>query len=807
MLRNILKIAARKFLLEKTFTFINITGLSLGLCSCIAIFVIVRYEFSFDAFHAHRGQIYRVMMDVTEGTGDKSHFARSPVPLSGQARDKVSGLNAIGSIIPYDVKIKIIEGQTAAKEFDSHSGDSHFSTTVIAEPQWFSVFGYTFLAGDRNHILEAPYNTVLTESRARQYFGTIPLPSMIGKQVIYADSLVATVSGIVKDWPSTTDLGFTDFISAPSLVNGFLKRNINADSWNQRDMLAWTFVKINEGAKTSSINSQLVNLVNAASSESAKPSPWLQSLADMHFDADVIENVTRSAHRPTLYGLMIIAAFILTLAIINFINLSTVQALQRNKEAGIRKVMGSGRGPLVAQYFAETFLLTLIAVLFAACFVQPVLNAFHNFIPEGAQFSLLNSATLLFLCLITVVVTLLSAWYPAWVLSSAVPALVLRNAEQKGGNQWLLRKGLIVFQFTVSLVFITGVIVMKSQLNYIRSKDLGFNAGAIVMVNTPWGDSMSKLPILENNIKKLMGVSATALQWVPPLADNGRGRNIKFKRTDAKETGVVQIVGNEEFIPLYHIQLLAGRNLDTADTMKEIIINETLSKMMGYPQPKDVIGKPIYWSDVPYPIVGVVKDFHTRSLHEAISPLCFVHRKDREGTVAVKLGSSDVLPVLTEIERAWKEIYPGKNFSYAFYDETLAQLYQKDRQTAMLINVSMAITIFISCFGLFGLALFTAQKRAKEISIRKILGASVPGLAVMLCKDFIKLVFIGLLIATPIAWYFANEWLNNFAYRIHISPWMFILAGITAIFITLLTVGFQALKAALANPVKNLRSE
>ncbi len=404
-------------------------------------------------------------------------------------------------------------------------------------------------------------------------------------------------------------------------------------------------------------------------------------------------------------------------------------------------------------------------------------------------------------------VTLFSGWYPARILSSASPATALRNTEQKGGNRWFLRKGLIVFQFTVSLVFITGVIVMKSQLNYIRSKDLGFSPGAVLMVNTPWGDSLAKISVLENNIKKTHGVSATALQWVPPLADNGRGRPIKFKPTDVKETGVVQVAGNEEFIPLYNIQLLAGRNLEPADTMKEIIINETLSKMMGYAQPADVIGKPIYWSDVPYPIVGVVKDFHTRSLHEAISPLCLVHRKDREGSLAVKLGGRDVQALLADIERIWKGIYPGKNFSYTFYDETLEQLYEKDRQTAMLINVSMAVTIFISCFGLFGLALFTAQKRAKEISIRKILGASVLRLAMMLCKDFIKLVIIGLLIAVPVAWYFANEWLNNFAYRIHVSSWMFILAGIAAIFITLLTVGFQALKAARMNPVKNLRSE
>jgi hypothetical protein len=296
------------------------------------------------------------------------------------------------------------------------------------------------------------------------------------------------------------------------------------------------------------------------------------------------------------------------------------------------------------------------------------------------------------------------------------------------------------------------------------------------------------------------------------MAGNGRGHAIKFKSTDEKETGVTQVAGNEDFIPLYQIKLLAGRNLVHADSLTEIVINEKLSQLMGCKKPEEALGKMLYWDDKPYPVVGVVADFHSRSFHEPISPVCIVNRPDREGTLAVKLASkggkaNTINATLSQVEKVWKQIYPAATFNYKFYDESLAAMYEKDQQTATLINVSMAITIFISCIGLFGLALFTAQKRAKEISIRKILGASITNIVTMLSRDFVILIIISLLIASPIAWYFMSGWLQSFAYRINISLWVFILAGAAAIFIALLTISFQAVKAVIANPVKSLRTE
>ena len=447
--------------------------------------------------------------------------------------------------------------------------------------------------------------------------------------------------------------------------------------------------------------------------------------------------------------------------------------------------------------------------------VKPVLGAFHSFIPNGVTFNFLQPGTILFLVFITLVTALLAGLYPAKILSSYTPVVTLKGAgEQRGGEKWLLRKGLIIFQFSVSLIFIIGSIVIANQLNYTRQKSPGFNADAVINVDTPWGDSLAKRSLLVQKIKELSSVDKVALQWVPPMADNikGRGYSIKLNSTDIKSTGVTQIACNEDFIPLYDIKLVAGRNLMHADSIKEVVINENLSRLMGNKTPADAVGKMIYWNDKPYPVVGVVADFHARSFHETIGPLCIVNRPDREGTLAIKLASkgkhaNSIQTAISQIEQLWKQVYPAGTFKYQFYDEALAMLYEKDRQTATLVNTAMGVTIFISCIGLFGLALFTAEKRSKEISIRKILGASISDIAVMLSKDFVKLVIISLAIASPIAWYFMNEWLQTFAYRINVSWWIFVLAGTSAIMIALLTVSFQAIKAAVANPVKSLRTE
>jgi putative ABC transport system permease protein len=812
MLKNYFKIAFRNIKRQKLYTAINILGLSLGLCACIVIYVIGSYEFSFDRFHPGSERIYRVMGDVTENTGARLHFAKLPSGVSENGRTELVGIEAIAGLIPLNASISIPAADKPAKQFESKT-PTNYVTTAITQPQYFDIFSYEWLSGNPLTALDAPFKVVLTESSANKYFNSLPPDAVMGKQIIYADSLVATVSGVVKDWKGNSDLAFTDFISASTLRDSYLKSQIKTGSWEVPFMNTWTFVKLANGTSPELVRDQANALVRKYAGPTVKLALWLEPLSHIHFNADVIENSIRTADKSTLYSLMAIALFILMLAIINFINLSTAQSIQRAKEVGVRKVLGSRRSSLVFQFLTEMLILTLVAVIIAVLLVSPVLSAFRSFIPDGVSFHFFDPSLIIFLLIVTLVTSVLAGLYPAKVMSSYLPGITLKGlGAQKGGNKWLLRKGLIVFQFTVSLVFIIGSIVIANQLKYTREKDPGFQSDAIVTIATPGGESLSKLSVLAENVKMITGVNQVALQWLPPMSDNGRAMQLKYNSTDTKEIEVGQVAGNEDFIPLYNIKLLAGRNLLAADSVKEYIINETFLKFMGYKDAREAIGKILYWQDRPHPVVGVVADFHTASFHDPILPLCIINRPDRQRSLAVKLAVTEkngqtIKGTLSQIENLWKQTYPEGTFRYQFYDESLAMLYQKDQQTARLINTAMAITILISCIGLFGLALFAAEKRAKEISIRKVLGATVMNIAAMLSKDFVVLVLIALCLAAPVAWYFMNQWLQNFAYRIDIGWWMFLLAGLVTILIALFTVSFQAIRAAAANPVKNLRNE
>lgn len=834
MFWNHLTIAWRNISRNKGYSLINVLGLSLGIGACIVIFLVTSYELSFDTFHPEKERIYRILGNVIENNGDKTYIANTPHPVSPAARQELPGLDAIAGIIPYRATIRIPAdartdqpGQANPSDPANQPGPAnqhsqpnqparHFDnpssgTTGIAEPSWFTVFHYDWLAGNPSTALNEPFTVVLTDSKARLYFGSDPPEKLLGRIIVYDDSLRVRVSGIVKDLNRNTDLAFTDFISAATIHSSFLSNNLNPDSWRRADMTTWTFTKLSKGTKPAVLSSQLTALIKRHGEPDEKVSLSLEPLSDIHFNADVAESSIRTAHMPTLYALMGIAIFILLIAAINFINLSTAQSIRRAKEVGVRKMLGSSRASLVGQFLTETFVLTILAAVLATLLVSPTLTAFRSFLPPGLTFRPFHLANLGFLLSVIIVTSLLAGLYPAKVLSAWLPVLSLKGSGvQKGGGKWYLRKGLIVFQFTVSLIFIIGSIIIGDQLSYIRHKDLGFKTDAIITVGTPMGDSQAKVKVAAEKIRKLSGVGEVALEWMPPIARYSRGMSIKLKSTDTKSIGVGQVAGNEGLIPLYHIRLLAGRNLAPSDSVKEFVINESCYRIMGCRRPEEAIGKTVYWNDQPYPVVGVVADFHGSSLHEPIRPLCIINRVEREGNLAIQLASKGqethaVKAILTRIETAWRSVYPAATFHFGFFDESIALLYEKDRQTATLMNTAMLITIFISCIGLFGLAMFSSETRTKEIGIRKILGASVTNIAVMLSREFSVLITIAALIASPIAWYFMNRWLANFAYRITIHWWIFLLGGLSALLIALSTVGYLALQAARRNPVKSLR--
>ncbi|WP_420149454.1 permease prefix domain 2-containing transporter [Spirosoma sp.] len=811
MLRNYLKTSLRSLTKHKVSTLINLLGLTLGVTACLTIYLITNYELSFDTFHPESERIYRLVGESQYNKNAEKHpvgFVPNAVPAG--IRKEIPGLGTVAAFHTIESDVLISNGTEKPIRFESRRRTGGNADLVVVDPKYFDIFRYQWLAGNPDVALNEPFKLVLSEKKARLYFGDLPFDQILGKEVIYQDSVRVNVAGIVKDWERPTDFTFTDFISLATIRASQLKNEINLDQWEDIWSASQAYVKLPAGSTPDQFTTQFQRFGKAHYPKEFKFTPALQPLSDVHFNEKYGDNYSRKAHLPTLYGLMAIAGFILLIAAINFINLSTAQSVYRAKETGIRKVMGSSRGNLVIQFLGETVILTLLAVLISLVLVKPILSAFQSLIPKGLTYDLFSLQTGLFLLGVTAVTSLLAGFYPSWVLSSHVPALTIKGQSAlTGGQKGYFRKALIVFQFTVSLVFIIGTLMVSRQLSFMRNKDRGFSTDAIVSIRPPWGD---KGPVLAQKIRQLSGVEGVTREWFPPMGDSHMVTKLKYKgKKRDVEMDVSAKVGDEHFIPLYQLRLLAGRNYIKSDSLRELVINDTYAKALGFQKPADALNQMIEFQDKKYPIVGVVADFHEQSFHEKIGPV-FIASMPQARNIGVKLATkgkqmNDVKATLASIEQQWNSVYPDNKFEYSFLDDSIARLYEKEQKTGQLVNTATAIAILISCMGLFGLAMFTAEQRTKEIGVRKVLGASVTSIVTLLTADFLKLVVFSLLIASPVAWWAMNKWLQDFAYKVDMEWWVFALAGTLSIGIALLTVSFQSIKAALVNPVTSLRSE
>jgi putative ABC transport system permease protein len=818
MLKNYFRIAWRQISRHKIYTLINVTGLAFGICACLVIFLINSYDLSFDRFHPDGNRIYRIVGEMQRSNGEKM-FLNSPIPDMAGFQHEIPGFEASVGYFLYGGKTNIPVAGQPDKKF---SGDLENGGTasIFTGPSYFDIFKYQWLAGNASG-LNAPFRAVLTESRARQYFGNLPLNNMIGKTVIYDDSLHVTVSGIIKDWTQKSDFSYTDFISIRTATHSFLKNRIPTDDWTSLSPhQSQAFIKLSPGSSVSQVNTAFAGFIRKnmkPGDPGTKLTMWLQPLTDIHFTpefhrGDDGDNQFRKAYLPVIYAMMGASLFILLIAAINFINLSTAQSLRRAKETGIRKVLGSQRSGLVFQFLTETFVLTFIAAFIAVWMVRPVLSLFSDYVPAGVAF-ILNGPTLIFLISVLLLTTILAGFYPAIVLSSYMPVQSLKGSGTTIKEKGYLRKSLIVFQFSISLLFIIATLVIGNQIHFMRDSDKGFKTDAIVNVRKVWRDRSDKANALAESFRHIPGVEQVIMETFAPMGFPHMMADIEYKNKDDIKLQISLQPDNEGFIPFYGMKMLAGRNLFHSDSLSEFVINETCSKRLGFVNPEEAIGKQIIWQNgKSYPIVGVVADFHENSFHEPMKPVVIGHMPEQEKGIAMKLATKGLHAeqaklILAQAEKEWKKVYPEENFQANFLNESIRWLYDQETKTAWLMNAIMVITIFISCMGLFGLAMFTAEQRTKEIGIRKVLGATVFNIMTLLNKDFVKLVVLSLILASPVAWYFMNRWLDDFVFRIQISWWIFILAGIMAIFIALITVSFQAVKAAVANPVISLRTE
>ena len=821
MIRNYFKIAWRNLARNKVYATINIAGLALGISACLIIYLVASFELSYENFHPNKDRIYRIVCDMSSPVYGHGYVGSVPDPAPAAIREEMAGFESVAMFTTYDASVTVPDNNAPAKKFDAARQREERTDIVVAEPQYFNIFQYKWLAGNPATALVEPFKVVLTQSKAYKYFGKLPLVDIIGKTLIYKDSLRLSISGIVKDLPRNTDFTFNDFISFATVRQSFLRNDFSLEGWGNFRKASQTFVKLPPGSNPAQINAQFPAFIkkHVSVNDGDRADFRLQPLSDVHFNTTYGDDFTRKAHLPTLYGLMGIALFILIIAAINFINLSTAQSIERAKETGIRKVLGSNRRYLIFQFLSETFILTLLAIILSLFLAPPLLSFFQSFIPGEASVQIFSPSILLFLLAIGAFTTLLAGLYPAIVLSAGLPLLNLKGSSMQTGNKrGYLRKGLIVFQFIVSLVFITGTLVIGNQIRFMLRKDMGFAKDAIINIPTNREYPFQKKEALANAIRQLPGVDKVSLSNGTPAANQHWTTSLQYQGTNEITVPCQLEWIDENFVPLYQLKIIAGRNVLPSDTMSEYLVNASCAKALGFQHPEDAIGKFVQGgvsegsAHKPYPIVGVVADFHTQSLHEPIKPVFFAVSKRVTTSINVKLHTrgkeaSHFTAALANIEKQWKAAYPTEKFSFTFFEETIARFYVKERQTALLMNTAMAIAIFISCMGLFGLAAFTAKQRTREIGIRKVLGASVANITTMLSKDFVMLVAVSIVVSAPLAWYFMHKWLENFAYRVAISWWIFVLAGLLAMLIALLTVSFQAIKAAVVNPIKSLRTE
>lgn len=810
MSNNQFRSAIRFLARHKGYTSINILGLTLGLCACLVIYNIVSYEFSFDRCYPDRDRIYRIGARLQEDNGNgvltEGYGKTILAPTPDALRAEFPFIQSLAAYYTYNASISVPlrDGRTP---FRITSTDN----VIIADTNYFDIFAHTWLAGSPSQALKLPFSVVLTASRARDYFGNMPASQYIDRELIYDDSLHVRVSGIIRDYEGNTDFTYTEFISFPTISHSFLKekyRIYHADQWhfNPRIPGVQAFVKLSKNTNPKWAAAQFDALQQRHITADAflqllKYGLVLQPLDDVHFN-DGYTDGFRKADRPALYALIATAVFILLLAIVNFINLSTAQSLQQAKDINIRRILGATHFRLILRSLTETAILTTLSSIIALALVRPVMALFKDYLPESLSFKPISGTNLLFAAGIIIITTFLAGLYPA---ISLIRLQSDRTVQTQNIRKFTLRRILIVFQFSVSLLFIIVSLVVGRQINYMLNADMGFNSNAVLTV-TDFDAPPQQLRLFAQQAKVIPGVQEVTMQNHSPAGMPSMEFPMQLDNQKDNKLEVKLQTGDHQFIPFYHMRLLAGHNLSPGDSLREFIINETYSKALGFSKPADALGHFLAWQGKSHPIVGVIANFHISSLHTPIPALAIARVANLDNSIGLRitLGNPQTLPGL---EALWKSLFPGLPFTYTFLDATIARLYKKDQQLSWLVRIATVVTIFVSCIGLLGLILFTVERKRKEISIRKVLGAGIGDIVFLLNKEFMVLVGIALAIASPIAFLGMRNWLQSFAYRITISWWIFALAGLITLAISLLTISLRVIRAALLNPTDNLRSE
>jgi len=793
----------RRLWQNKLFTFLNIIGLAIGISACWIVFRIVNYEYSFDNNHPEKEKIFK-LYSVSIKDGESRTFDGVRVPVANYIKENIADAALTAPEYKYySGKINVIGDNNTKKEF------SNQPPVIGTFKDYFEMVPYTWLAGNKESIFQQPNEIVLSESRAKVYFPNSKPQDLLGK-IIQFDTVNYTVTGVIKDLEKTSSFFGKEFIPVKT-------EDLKNDNWDMITSNHKLYVKLNNAKAGQNLVQLLDKKINEMNAEmnakyNVKQGFGLASLNGLHFN----KTINGSVDKKTLFGLIGIGSFLLILACINYINLTTAQVPFRAKEIGIRKTLGEQPRNVLFSFLSETFIISSLALLFSWPLIKFFEKYFSSYLPAELNSYSDTLAVVIFLLALIILLTLVSSFYPAYLINKVQISEVIKmkSAGKLKFGSIPLRKALIIFQFVIAQIFVVSTVLMGFQIQFMLNKDLGFDHNGIINLDLPYIENKpndNSPNLLKESLLKYKGISGASLGH-KPMSDAYYGSSITLNTdTGAINSQVALKYADDQYLNVYNFKLLAGRNQQVADSTTGIMLNEAALEKFGILNPQDAIGQVVILGDKTRTINAVINNFNNSTLHNNIEPLAFIasNNRDQLQNINIKLSqnTAEWSNAIKSIESEWKKIYPNNVFEYKFFDEQMKELYESDYRFSSIINLSSGITILLSCLGLIGLVTISISQRTKEIGIRKVLGSSVSRIIGLLSTEYLKLVFISVLIASPIAWWAINKWLGNFAYKMELTWWMFSIPAIGTLLIAFFTMFYHSFKAAKANPVDSLRDE
>ena len=802
MIRNYLLVAIRTILKDKFYSFINVFGLMLGIASCLFIAIYINDELSYDRFNKKADRTYRVIeFIITEGSGERSSSAPFPVGPT-LAEDFPALVETQVRFFDFQSPTLLITERDSKKEFNEPN-------VLFVDSTFFQVFDYEITQGDKNKALAEPNSIILTKSAAERYFGNA---DPIGKVLQIEGRQDLQVTAVMPDAPKNAHFTFDFLVSFSTLRNFFGGQYPQTWYWNP----CWTYVVLKDNVKPEDVEKQFPTFVKKYFPEQIQEEAKLalQPLTDIHLTSDLEFELEANSSKDNIYVFTIIGTIILFIASMNFMNLSTARSARRAKEVGLRKTLGSQRRQLISQFLMESLIISFVAIVLAMGLTALGLPFLNSLAEKSMGYAVIFQPTIIItLLLIFVVVGIGSGLYPALVLSSYIPIKVLKDSTSQGGRGAILRKSLVVVQFTLSIIMIISTVVAINQLDFLRKSSTGFDSEQILYISALRTPITQSYPEFKKEIEQRADVeSMTGVLDV--LGSKHQGDNFRFEGMDKSKLFSVMWI-NHDFFKTFNLNIVTGRQFQenmTTDDSLALVINQSLARQMGWTD-EEAVGKQFEYNRFHGQIVGVVQDFNFVSKHKAIEPLVLQLRSNPGHFnfslkyVAIKLKSENLSSTVSAIEQKWKELAPGRPFDYFFLDQELDKLYKDEEKLGVVASVFSILAVIVACLGLFALASFMTEERKKEIGIRKVMGGSVREIVMLLSTDFSKLIGIAFLVACPVAWYAVSTWLSSFAFHVEISWLVFATVGLVTFLIALITISYRTLEAAYTNPVKTLRRE